>query len=175
MIATNTGLDLQVKALTMAYTPPPAAAPTPAKNSIAKWVLGGIAAVFLMIASCAVGTGMSSSGADPATASTTTVTDFATITETATQTTTVETAGQTADTGATVRRGLVPDRTTAVEAPDYTPPTTTPYTPPTTDSSPSSYYSNCSEARAAGDAPLYAGQPGYRAKLDRDGDGVACE
>ena len=36
-------------------------------------------------------------------------------------------------------------------------------------------YSNCSEARAAGAAPLYAGQPGYSRKLDRDGDGVACE
>ncbi len=37
------------------------------------------------------------------------------------------------------------------------------------------YYANCSEARAAGAAPLYAGDPGYRARLDRDGDGVACE
>ncbi|MBY8881586.1 excalibur calcium-binding domain-containing protein [Streptomyces sp. PLK6-54] len=37
------------------------------------------------------------------------------------------------------------------------------------------YYANCSEARAAGAAPLYAGQPGYSAHLDRDGDGVACE
>jgi Excalibur calcium-binding domain len=37
------------------------------------------------------------------------------------------------------------------------------------------YYANCSAARAAGAAPLYAGQPGYRAGLDRDGDGVACE
>lgn len=36
-------------------------------------------------------------------------------------------------------------------------------------------YRNCSEARAAGAAPLYAGQPGYSTKLDRDGDGVACE
>lgn len=36
-------------------------------------------------------------------------------------------------------------------------------------------YANCSEARAAGAAPLYAGQPGYSRKLDRDGDGVACE
>ncbi|MCV7255880.1 excalibur calcium-binding domain-containing protein [Mycobacterium hackensackense] len=36
-------------------------------------------------------------------------------------------------------------------------------------------YSNCAEARAAGAAPLYAGQPGYSRKLDRDGDGVACE
>lgn len=37
------------------------------------------------------------------------------------------------------------------------------------------YYQNCTEAKAAGAAPLYAGQPGYRAGLDRDGDGVACE
>lgn len=37
------------------------------------------------------------------------------------------------------------------------------------------YYANCSEARAAGDTPLYTGDPGYRSALDRDGDGVACE
>jgi hypothetical protein len=37
------------------------------------------------------------------------------------------------------------------------------------------HYANCSEARAAGVTPLYAGEPGYRAGLDRDGDGVACE
>lgn len=37
------------------------------------------------------------------------------------------------------------------------------------------YYRNCSEARAAGAAPLYRGQPGYREGLDRDRDGVACE
>ncbi|QZH60457.1 excalibur calcium-binding domain-containing protein [Mycolicibacterium farcinogenes] len=36
-------------------------------------------------------------------------------------------------------------------------------------------YPNCAAARAAGAAPLYAGQPGYSSKLDRDGDGVACE
>lgn len=38
-----------------------------------------------------------------------------------------------------------------------------------------SYYPNCAAARAAGVAPLYAGQPGYSSNLDRDGDGVACE
>ncbi|MFC4071948.1 excalibur calcium-binding domain-containing protein [Actinoplanes subglobosus] len=38
-----------------------------------------------------------------------------------------------------------------------------------------SYYANCSAARAAGAAPLYAGEPGYRRALDRDGDGVACD
>jgi len=37
------------------------------------------------------------------------------------------------------------------------------------------YYSNCSEARADGAAPLYRGDPGYRPGLDRDGDGDACE
>ncbi|MFC9786329.1 DUF1524 domain-containing protein [Rhodococcus sp. NPDC127528] len=36
-------------------------------------------------------------------------------------------------------------------------------------------YANCSAVRAAGAAPIYAGQPGYSRKLDRDGDGVACE
>jgi hypothetical protein len=37
------------------------------------------------------------------------------------------------------------------------------------------YYQNCTAVKAAGAAPLYRGQPGYRAALDRDGDGVACE
>jgi hypothetical protein len=37
------------------------------------------------------------------------------------------------------------------------------------------YYKNCSEARAAGDTPLYRGDPGYAPHLDRDNDGIACE
>ena len=37
------------------------------------------------------------------------------------------------------------------------------------------YYENCTAARAAGAAPLYRGEPGYRGALDRDKDGVACE
>ena len=37
------------------------------------------------------------------------------------------------------------------------------------------YYANCTAARSAGAAPLYAGSPGYGPHLDRDGDGVACE
>ena len=36
-------------------------------------------------------------------------------------------------------------------------------------------YGNCDAARAAGAAPLYYGQPGYRSDMDGDGDGVACE
>ena len=40
---------------------------------------------------------------------------------------------------------------------------------------PDVYYQNCTAARAAGAAPLHVGDPGYRAGLDRDKDGVACE
>ena len=36
-------------------------------------------------------------------------------------------------------------------------------------------YANCSEARAAGAAPVRQGDPGYGRHLDRDGDGVGCE
>lgn len=36
-------------------------------------------------------------------------------------------------------------------------------------------YRNCSEARAAGAAPVRRGHPGYGPHLDRDGDGVGCE
>jgi len=42
---------------------------------------------------------------------------------------------------------------------------------PTTDV----YYKNCAAVKAAGKAPLLAGQPGYRTALDRDGDEIACE
>lgn len=37
------------------------------------------------------------------------------------------------------------------------------------------YYRNCSAARAAGAAPVRAGDPGYAPHLDRDRDGVGCE
>ena len=36
-------------------------------------------------------------------------------------------------------------------------------------------YRNCREARAAGAAPLFRGQPGYGAHMDGDSDGIACE
>lgn len=37
------------------------------------------------------------------------------------------------------------------------------------------YYAGCREARAAGAAPIYRGEPGYRPEMDGDADGVACE
>ncbi|KQX53195.1 MULTISPECIES: excalibur calcium-binding domain-containing protein [unclassified Streptomyces] len=39
----------------------------------------------------------------------------------------------------------------------------------------SAYYKNCDAVRAAGRAPIYRGQPGYRSGLDRDNDGKACD
>lgn len=36
-------------------------------------------------------------------------------------------------------------------------------------------FANCSQARAAGEAPVYAGDRGYGPHLDRDRDGVGCE
>lgn len=81
-----------------------------------------------------------------------------------------------------------PVRTTAVENPSVvtteqettTPPETTGSTTEettvlTTTSDASTYYSSCADARAAGAAPLHTGDPGYRAGLDRDHDGIACE
>lgn len=37
------------------------------------------------------------------------------------------------------------------------------------------YYANCSAVKAAGAAPIYAGDPGYASHLDKDGDGIGCE
>ena len=36
-------------------------------------------------------------------------------------------------------------------------------------------WGGCNDARAAGTAPIYAGEPGYREDMDGDADGVACE
>jgi len=36
-------------------------------------------------------------------------------------------------------------------------------------------FRNCTEARAAGAAPVRRGEPGYGAHLDRDNDGIGCE
>ena len=46
---------------------------------------------------------------------------------------------------------------------------------PVTTAAPSASYPNCDAARAAGVAPIHRGEPGYSSKLDRDGDGIACE
>ena len=68
------------------------------------------------------------------------------------------------------------DTTHSTARPQPTPADTPPAAlPPATMPPATVYYPNCAAARAAGAAPLHAGQPGYRPGLDRDGDGVACE
>lgn len=37
------------------------------------------------------------------------------------------------------------------------------------------YWHGCHDARAAGTAPIYRGEPGYRPGMDGDSDGIACE
>jgi hypothetical protein len=72
-----------------------------------------------------------------------------------------------------------PPATTAAPVTTAAPRTVTTSAPvPTTAASPSpsgASFANCSEAKAAGAAPISRGEPGYSSKLDRDGDGVACE
>ncbi len=36
-------------------------------------------------------------------------------------------------------------------------------------------WGGCNDARAAGTAPIYRSEPGYRADMDGDHDGIACE
>lgn len=59
--------------------------------------------------------------------------------------------------------------------PAYIPPAPAPLAAAVPDAPSSVYYANCSAVRSAGAAPIYLGDPGYSTKLDRDGDGVACE
>lgn len=54
--------------------------------------------------------------------------------------------------------------------------TTKPKPKPTTQPKPKPvFYATCDDARRAGAAPLYWGQPGYRVELDGNRNGVACE
>jgi cytoskeletal protein RodZ len=98
-------------------------------------------------------------------------------------TTSVTTASTTDETVPTTAPTTAAPTTAASAASSTEPPTTAapPPTEPPTTAAPTTAapaavsYKNCDEARAAGAAPLYQGEPGYSSKLDRDGDGVACE
>lgn len=71
-----------------------------------------------------------------------------------------------------------PDPTTTRAEPTEAPTTASPEPEPepTTEAEEEEvYYENCDAVRAAGAAPIYEGEPGYRAGLDSDGDGEGCE
>ena len=63
----------------------------------------------------------------------------------------------------------------AVVAPAPAPVAPAPVVVPAAPAPAAAYYANCTAAKAAGAAPLYAGSAGYRPALDRDNDGIACE
>ncbi len=70
------------------------------------------------------------------------------------------------------------DATGAVPAPDpgaEPAPAPEPADPPATTDPVEVSYRSCAAVRAAGKAPLYRGDPGYSSRLDRDGDGIACD
>jgi hypothetical protein len=77
----------------------------------------------------------------------------------------------------------IPPTTTTTAAPATTRPpvvTAPPQTQPPATQPPATQpsrgaYANCTEARNAGAAPVYRGDPGYGSHLDRDNDGVGCE
>jgi hypothetical protein len=97
--------------------------------------------------------------------------------ETSDTTTADPTPAPTTSTTTSTATTTPPPAAPATEVPDVAPAPVepTPYTPPPAEPPPAVYYANCSEARAAGAAPLHRGDPGYRSGLDRDDDGVACE
>lgn len=59
------------------------------------------------------------------------------------------------------------------EAPAYVPPAAIAAVPTRQNSG--FTYENCAAARAAGAAPVHAGEPGYGPHLDGDGDGIGCD
>jgi hypothetical protein len=85
----------------------------------------------------------------------------------------------TATAAATTAAATTPPATTtpppATTTTTTKPATTTQPAPPPPAQTTSVYYANCDAAKAAGAAPLYRGDPGYRDALDRDHDGIACE
>ncbi|WP_308931879.1 DUF1524 domain-containing protein [Arthrobacter sp. SLBN-112] len=76
---------------------------------------------------------------------------------------------------AVVAPAPVPAPVAPVPAPAAVVPAPAPVAPAPAPAPAAVYYANCTAARAAGAAPIYAGQAGYRPALDRDSDGIACE
>ena len=70
------------------------------------------------------------------------------------------------------------DTTETPSTPPPPPPPPAPKPKPTTTTPPKPkpvFYATCDDAKRAGAAPLYWGQPGYRIELDDNRNGVACE
>gem|GEM_PF-855562 len=90
---------------------------------------------------------------------------------------TTTTAPTTTTPTTTTTTTTAPTTTTTTTAPTTTTTTTAPTTTTTTTTPTSeyAYYKDCEAVKKAGKAPLHRGDPGYRSRLDRDNDGIACE
>lgn len=136
------------------------------------WLAGGFAAL-LIVGVASTGEGEDRAAATPAATDTVTATVTETATMTVTQTQTVYPSPEVStETGqpASAPVPLAGTQRAATDAPARSAAGSAPTTAAT-----AVYFANCADARARGAAPLYRGQPGYRAGLDRDNDGVACE
>ncbi|AGG66861.1 excalibur calcium-binding domain-containing protein [Corynebacterium callunae] len=151
------------------------------KSGCVKWgaILGaGFIALMIVVPSC----GSNSEEAEaPVTTITQTVTQTITSTpqaKTVTQTSTITAAeiASSVETSSEIAEPVVQEDDSYLSTSNSAPqrfatiPDPEPATVPQ-----SANYASCAEARAAGVAPIYAGSPGYRSGLDRDGDGIACD
>ncbi|MFT4124645.1 MAG: excalibur calcium-binding domain-containing protein [Gordonia sp. (in: high G+C Gram-positive bacteria)] len=146
----------------------------PSRNRKPLLIAGGVVvAIILMCGSCGIGT-VIGGGTNAAPTATTTVTRLSTVTVTP-STSTSRTASRTSRTSpvrSTQTQGLLPPRPAQDDDSTRTRTTTTTQDPA---GGGAAYYGSCADARAAGQAPLHRGEPGYRSGLDRDGDGIACD
>ena len=144
--------------------PAPGKKPWSTKKKVAAGVGGGFVALWAM------GTVSSAVGPDTIT-ETVTETVVSTVTETPAAVTVTETPAAVTETVTITEDAPAPPVVSEPE-PEPAPAAVSPAPAPTPRTT---YYSSCADVRAAGAAPLHPGDPGYSRKLDRDGDGVACE
>ena len=172
----------------------PIKAPTPGATGVTglsmprKAGLGCLSAIVALgvLGSClgSAGAGDDASKPAPTVTVTTTVTETPaaapTVTSTVTQTvTTTVTATATATTTTTATAAAPEPAQDAAPASEPTTAQPRPLVQQPEEESPTDSaavsFASCAEARAAGAAPLHGGDPGYSRRLDRYGDGVACE
>lgn len=155
--------EVTAQPLTDTFNPVPPQPPAPKPTwSTKKKVAAGVGGGFVTL--WAMGTVSQAVGPD-----TITETVITTVTETPAAVTVTETSAPVTETVTITEDAPAPP---VVSDPEPAPAAVSPAPKPAPKST---YYPNCAAAKAAGAAPLHRGDPGYSSKLDRDGDGVACE
>lgn len=151
------------------WSTPDEASPAPSSKKKRGWLIAGVVGAFVLLIAALSGRG----GDDTATVETT-VTQTVTVTAQAPPSTVTVTAAPPTEAGVPAPAPFVDVPGVDVPEPGLDVPEPTVVVPEPTQEI-DVYYSDCAEARAAGAAPISAGEPGYRSELDRNGDGIACE